>query len=155
MSVDDIVNQITGKLANDGAANYIQLATQIKYIGDITQLILGILVAILVIGLPIVIAIEVCYINYPIVQESLEKIVVRSKGNLNKVLGLTIRDARTAVRMADTIETGRSVNLIYLKIKCKSIFIAFFIVGLVLGIGPSLVQLVMKLAKAILLGFTS
>lgn len=152
MSVNDIMNQIVGEFANDGSANYIQLNEQIKAVGNFTSIVLGLLVGIVVIGLPIVIVIEIMYINFPIFQNQFENVVAHTQGRVSKTLGLAVHDARIAVQRANTVELGRSANWEYLLIKSKSIIVAFIIVGLVLGFGHVVVQLVMKLAKSILYG---
>ena len=105
LSVSDIVDDITGNLINDGSANYIQLIEGVQTVGDITSIILGVLLVLIVVGLPIVIAIEICYINFPLVRDSFERLVLKTSGHLNTVLGLVIRDAKRAVVLSDTVVT--------------------------------------------------
>ena len=98
------------------------------------------LVAIIIIGLPIVIAIEVCYINFPLFENSYEKLCSRLTGGPRRILGLMIRDAQKAIRDSRTTEYGTGANTIYFKIKCKAIFLCVLIIGLVLGAGPVLIK---------------
>lgn len=153
MSVDDIVKDITSNMANDGSADYIQLIEKLGMVGTITNVVLGLLVTIIVIGVPLVVAIELCYINFPVLQTTFEKAVIKTTGNLNKALGLVIHDARIAVQAANTVETGRDANWIYLKIKCKAIFLAVICAGLVLGAGPSVINIIVTIAKSLIDGF--
>ena len=68
MSVQDIVDGISGYLPNDGMADYISMIEGLGIVGQIAALIVGLLVMVIIVGLPLVIAIEVCYINFPFIQ---------------------------------------------------------------------------------------
>ena len=153
MSVDELVKDIAGNMTNGSSADYIQLTEQLGIVGVIAEALLGLLVTIILIGIPLVVAVEVMYINFPVVQESFEKINIRTSGKINTALGLILRDARLAFKKANTVETGQSVNWIYFTIKVKAIFLAVLLAGLVLGAGPSLIQLVIEVAKTFIEGF--
>ena len=153
MPVDKIVSDITGNMSNTGGADYIQLTTQLGMVGSVVGVILGFLVAIIIIGGPLVIAIEIMYINFPLMQESLEKLTTRTSGRTQTTLGLVIRDARLAVREANTVQTGHSVNWTYLRIKIKAIFISVLLAGLVMGAGSSVIDLIVSIAKSLITGF--
>lgn len=153
MSVDEIVNDIQNGIVSTGGADYIQLIEQVGMIRTIAELILGLFVTIIIIGLPVIIALEICYINFPVMQASFNNILNKTSGNINSALGLVLRDAKIALTRANTVETGRDVNYIYLLIKLKAILIAIFSVGLVIGVGPIIVQLIIKIASSIIEGF--
>lgn len=153
MSVDEIVNDIQNGIVSTGGADYIQLIEQVGMIRTIAELILGLFVTIIIIGLPVIIALEICYINFPVMQSSFNNILNKTSGNINRALGLVLRDAKIALTRANTVETGRDVNYIYLLIKLKAILIAIFSVGLVIGVGPIIVQLIIKIASSIIEGF--
>lgn len=153
MSVDDIVRDITGSMINDGSVDYIQMYEKLDLINTIGSLILGLMVYIIIIGVPLIVSLELLYINFPIMQTSYEKVLVRTTGHLNNVLGFVMHDAKIAVREANTINTGRDANWIYLRIKCKAIFLAVLCVTLVLGAGPLVVDIIVKIANAFIKGF--
>lgn len=155
MSVDEIVNGILENMPDDGHANYIQLKEQLDLVGTITSIILGLIVTIIVVGVPVVVALELCYINIPVFQEYTEKIIIKTTGKLNTAIGFVVRDAKLALQEANTIQTGKSANYIYLKIKVKSIFLATVFVAIALGAGPSIVHIVVNITQAILEGFRS
>lgn len=153
MSVDDLVRDITINMSSDGSADYISLIENLGLIGRVTSLILGLFVTVIVIGVPIVVAVELAYINFPVLQIKVEKVVLKTTGKLNKALGLVIHDARLATEKANTVETGNNVNKIYLGLKCKAIFLAVLSAALVLGAGPYVIQLISKIAQSLIDGF--
>lgn len=127
-------------LDTKGKADLISLTEGLNLVRNISGKIIDILVAIIIIGLPIVIAIEVCYINFPMFENSYDKMCNRLQGKAGRILGLMIRDAQKALKDSRTTEYGVGANTIYFKIKCKAIFICVFIIGLVLGAGPVLIR---------------
>ena len=149
MSVQDIVDGISGYLPNDGMADYISMIEGLGIVGQIAALIVGLLVMVIIVGLPLVIAIEVCYINFPFIQSGCDGIYHRLRGKASRIFGLVIRDARKAVEISKTTEYGTSVNWIYLRIKIKSVFLAVFIVAMVLGPGQFLLAQAWKLVRGI------
>lgn len=155
MSVDEIVNDITGHMVTDGSANYIQLIESLNTIEKISSVILGLMVVVIIIGVPLVVAVEIVYINFPMAQESFERALIKTTGNLNKALGLMLRDAKLAVLKANTIETGENVNYVYLRLKIKAILIAVLLAASVLGIGPVIIDIIMSIAQSILSGIYS
>ena len=117
---------------NDGSVSYTFLNPSISTLSSVTSAIMGIIITVLAVGIPIIVALEVLYINIPIFRSSLNKI--GDKHNMfEKSLGLVFRDARTAIERADTVHTGRSANSEYIRIKVWVIFIAFLLIGLSLG----------------------
>lgn len=150
MTVQDVVEGLQGYLHNDGMADYISMMEGLGLVGQIASLIVGLLVTFIIVGLPVVIAVEVCYINFPIFQQGYENLYGRLKGKANRIFGLVIRDARKAVEDSHTTEYGTSVNWIYLKLKIKSIFICVFIVAMVLGPGQFLIAQAWNLVTGIL-----
>ena len=150
MTVSNIVDGMSGYLENSGTADYITLIEGLGITGYIAGLIVGVLVAFIVVGLPLVIAVEVMYINFPIFQSGYENLYGRLKGKKQEILGLMVRDAQYAVKESHTNQYGTSVNWIYLKLKCKSIFICVFLVAMVLGPGQFLIGFALKLVQGII-----
>lgn len=150
MNVDDIINDMSGYLENGGKADYIALIEGVHIVENIVSSIIGLFVAFIIIMLPVVIGVEVCYINFPIFQDAYDRIYNRLRGRPSQLFGLVIRDARSAVERSKTTEMGQSPNWIYLKIKCKAVFICFFIIAMVLGPGQFLIAQAFKLAGNII-----
>lgn len=139
MSVQEITNGMSKYLEGDGHLNYITLIEGTNTITQIFAFLITLFAGILVIGLPIIVGIELCYINLPVVQNNYNNLYNRLEGKANQVLGLVIRDALVAIERANTTEYGKNVNTIYLRIKRKQISLAVFIVAMVLGPGPILI----------------
>lgn len=151
MSVDEIIDGIVKKLENDGSVDYIALTEKVYIIKDITEAILGLFVSLIIIGVPLVVTFEIIYLNIPIVQRGFENLMIRTEGKrINRVLGLVLRDARLAVSKANTVETGVSVNGVYLRMKIKSIIIAVVCVAVVLGLGSTIVGWIVRVAANIM-----
>ena len=140
MASQDIAEGMKEYLYNDGMADYITMIEGLGLVGQIAGLIVGILVTLIIVGLPIVIAIELCYINFPTLQSGCNNLYERLKGKPNQILGLVLRDAMLAVKLSHTSEYGKSANGIYLRLKVKAIFISLFLVALTLGPGQVLIQ---------------
>lgn len=149
MTVDEIVDGLNGYLQNDGTADYVALIESLGLVGEIAGLVLGILVTVIMAGLPVVIAIEICYINFPVFQSGYNNLYHRLKGKASQIFGLTIRDACKSLELATTSEMGTSVNWIYFKMKCKSIFICVFLVAMVLGPGQFILAQAWNLVNGI------
>lgn len=149
MTVDSIVDGLSSYLQSNGNADYITLIEGIGIVGKIASIILGLLVTIILIGLPLVISIEVCYINFPIFRERFDDLYNRLNGKRQVVLGLVVRDAKKAVVESHTTQYGIQVNNIYLKMKCKAVFICIFLVALVLGPGQFLIGFAYNLVQGV------
>lgn len=150
MNVDDIINGMSGYLDNGGKADYIALIEGVNIVQQVVGAIIGLLVTFIFIMIPLVVGVEVCYINFPVFQDAYERIYSRLRGKPSQLFGLVIRDARSAVQQSRTTDVGQSPNWIYLKIKCKTIFICYFIIAMVLGPGQFLVAQAFKLAGNII-----
>lgn len=146
MSVDDIVNGIYGYLDTNGEANYIGMLEGLGIVGEIAGAIIHILVALIIIILPITVAIEVCYINFPAFQVKYEQLYNKLVKGQN-ILGLTIRDARAAVELSATTEYEKSANWIYFKRKCKIIFLSVFVISLELGPGLYIIKILFSFVQ--------
>lgn len=150
MLIDDIRDGIISYLDSYGSADYITMYEGIAIVKDIAGYILTFLGAMLLVGLPIVISIEVMYINFPTFQSVCDNLYGRFKGKPSKMFGLVIRDARKAVEDSKTDRCGVSPNWIYLEIKLKSIIFAAIVITLVFGPGDTLVAIVYNMVVGIL-----
>ncbi|MBR1455098.1 MAG: hypothetical protein IJ593_10730 [Lachnospiraceae bacterium] len=133
MGVESVLKGIQDLLEEDsGHADYIFANTAIGTIGRLVSFILGIIIVILAIGIPVIIIFEICYINLPFIREPIDYMSDRYE-RAKKAAGLLLRDARKAVTEANTKETGQSANAIYFRIKIKTVFIAFLIIGVAIN----------------------
>lgn len=133
MSASDIINEIDKKLQDNSGLYYIGIQESLGGISEIFRTLAGLLVTLIVIGIIFVLAIEVTYINFPILQIQFRKLSEKSK-RMEKIMGICLRDANRAVEIANTKNTGKSVNMIYMGIKSKIILITFVILCLAINV---------------------
>lgn len=149
MSASEIIGGMSDLLVDDGGANYQMLITGSDMISSILSFIAGFIVTVILVGLPLIVAVEVVYINFSPFSESLRRLSEKDK-KLERIIGLCLRDAKTAIYRANTRQTGRSANAEYLAIKIKTVFIAFIIVGLTLGTANFVIAYLTKLIVRII-----
>lgn len=154
MSVDEIVGGITGEVSG-GGVDYLVLTEWVDTIRNIANFISGFIVYLIVIGVPLIVSIELLYINVPPLKSTIDNWLdkLEEKGIKYRASELILRDAILAVKRAATIDTGRSATAIYMQIKAKSIFLSAFIVALILGGGPYVIEIIIKIATGIISGF--
>lgn len=152
MSASEIIDGMRDVLVDDGGANYEMLIVGSDTISSILSFIAGFLVVVILIGLPLVIAVEVVYINFSPFNEYLRRFSEKDK-KLEKLLGLCLRDAKTALYRANTCKTGMSANSEYLRIKIKTVFIAFLVIGLTVGTANFVIAYLTKLIVKIIAMF--
>lgn len=138
MSVTDIINGMNNALIDDGGANYVKLHEGVAVAMSVFSYIFGICIVVLLIGIPIIVTLELLYINTPTMRSAEDK-WLKSNSSMKKVLSVCLRDAKRAIEAADTLNTGRSANYEYLRIKFKSVLIAFVIIGIALGAGDAII----------------
>lgn len=143
MKSQDIVDGLNDQLYSDGNVNYIQLNEGLEFISKYAKTILSILTAVLLIGIQLVIAMEIVYINFPVFQSKMNDVIIQGKGKFSKVLAFTLRDAQRAINIATTED--KNANLEYLRIKLKTVFVVMFVVALAFGGGSWLINFVAKL----------
>lgn len=154
MTSSDLVTDIQNNIESDGSVDYIQLYTGMDQITEITGTILGILSVIILILVPLVVVMELMYINIPTFQSlfdnGLKKLSIKGYGKTQKALEFSFRDAKKAIQMANTVKTGRSVNFVYMCLKVKWLFVLMMALAMILEGGPVIVGLVFKLIKGII-----
>lgn len=133
MGAQDVVSGIKDLFNNGGGE--INTASSIQALSTMETVlssILGLAIVILAIGIPLIIALEVCYINIPFFRSTADKLA-ETADILERPVGLMFRDARKAIEQANTVKTGRSANAEYIRIKIVTIFIAFTVIALCFG----------------------
>ena len=149
MSVEDIVQGIKD---NMGGTGNIDRGVSIQFLNTVDSVlgaILGIIVVVLALGIPLIIALEICYINIPIFRSSLDKITEKVDV-LSRPVGLVFRDARKAMKEANTVKTGQSTNAVYLRMKIGTILLAFVMISLCFGPINIVISIVTGLVKSII-----
>ncbi|MEE1072230.1 MAG: hypothetical protein U0L26_07560 [Cellulosilyticum sp.] len=152
MSIDKIVTGLEERLEYNGQLNQLGLVESTDIIVRVSSLVIGLLAVIIAILIPLIVTMEIVYICFPIIREKTEKLVfkVESKGHKLSMLGFTLRDAVKAVEQSEVHYVGeKSALWIYLKLKCKHIFLAMFLIGFVLS-GHSIVLFIEGLISGLL-----
>lgn len=139
MDVGELTTELEERLSSDGSINYITWIESSSVIGRIASIILGLLCDIIIIMVPLIVALEVIYICFPIIREKTDNVLVKI-GNINgisrRLLGVFFRDAKHAVESvysSGNLEAGTSDMLwMYARIKIKSILFLFFLIAFIL-----------------------
>lgn len=132
MSPLDIIEGIEQKISVPGGYDYIMMHEGLQIIDKVIGALMGILIVIAIAGIPIIVALEVMYINNPLLRNTADTITGSKKKGV-RIIALCLRDALRAIQLANTVETGKSVNEVYFGIKLKKIIIAYVIIGMALG----------------------
>ena len=132
MGIREIHEGIQELMQDDGKSKYIELHIWSEQLSEIAGLIMNVLIVLMSVFVTLIVALEVFYINVPAFRSTLDEL---SEHNLRvgRVAGIVFRDARLAILRASAMDTGKSTNVEYLRIKSKSLFIVFFVIGLVLN----------------------
>ena len=151
MTVEQIADELIEKGKSDGSIDYIFFHEATSIIGRITQTITGFLILFILVLVPIVTSLEVIYICFPIIRDKTEQFLCKIEGNgiAKNAIGATLRDAREAVKQANTVETGKSAMAIYFKLKITSLMFAMYLVCLVIGGSSTIVAFVWKIIQPV------
>lgn len=132
MGASEILDGISKSLIDDGSTDFIEVHKWVNILNNVLSVALGYILVALLIGISLIIVLEVLYINFPAVQNRMDR-QTDNEGRKSKILGVFLRDARRAIIESNTINTGQSANTVYLKIKIKTIIVAFIIIGLLIN----------------------
>lgn len=139
---EGLLEEIESRATSNGEVDYLMLTNILEVVQSFTSKFIGFMIVLVAVGLPIIIALEVIYINNSTLQDTEERIR-DSKGG--KVLGVVLRDGIRAVKLANTVETGKAVGIVYLGIKIKKIVIVTIIEVILITGSDIIVSLVGKL----------
>lgn len=153
MSVEEITQSIIDKAESDGSIDHIMFLEQTDAIVRIANILYGVLSTIILLFVPLVISIEVIYINFPIIRGKIDDLLIKVEGHgiAHRMAGFALGDAVEAVRVACTAETGRSAIYIYLVNKCKSLMFIMFIICLVINGTSDIINYVWSLIENVVL----
>lgn len=153
MTTGEIVQEIQDRLYYNGELNQINLIESTGLITQIAELVLGVLSLVIMILVPIVVAIEIVYISFPIIRQKTDELILKieSRGVKNNVLGFVLRDAKEAVKRANIDMVGQKTAIgIYLGLKVRSIFMGMFILAFVIRGGSSVINFVWNLFERVI-----
>lgn len=139
MVVEGVVNELTDVLSlNDGNIDYITQIESTNTIGRIFSVVLGMGLVLVMFLIPIFIALEICYIAFPLFRTNYEKLKENSpeKGKRIAVVSFVLRDAIKAVEKNETdpnVMGKETLMMTYLKIKIISLPVAMLIIALIIN----------------------
>jgi len=147
MDIDKLIEELKESLESSSGADQIIVKESSSTISRIASFILGFLAILIIIIFPIIVALEIIYIVFPLFRDKVDQLAIwmDTKGADTRIVSIAFRDAKEAIAQADTIETGRSPLWCYLKIKIVSIYFVFFCLAVVIEGGDFIVQSVFKL----------
>lgn len=151
MGASEILQGMQELVGTNPSVNLTFMYDGLQLIMEYSSLLLGLLVVIILIATPVIVALEVMYINFPTMQSgvhmALDKLNKKNSKVLEKTLTVMFRDANRAIVEANTLQTGRSANMAYLIIKVKTVLIMVVIIGIVIG---PLQQIILFLVNLVL-----
>lgn len=150
MPVSKLIEELQRKASINEGLDQIQLYTGVGIITKISEFVIGFLSTIILVVIPIIVAIELVYINFPITRTPLSKLKDIGRGHVKKAAEFALRDAVKAVEEANTVKTGQSANLIYLKLKIKWIYLVMFCIALVVGGGTLIINVLMSMLSGLI-----
>lgn len=128
MDIDRITSGLSERLESDDSINYLMYYESYSIIGKISSVIMGFLIVAILLIVPFIVAFEIAYISFPILRDATDSLIIKfeGKGIEKFTSGIVLRDAREAVKRADTIFTGRSAMFEYLILKTKSMMFLMY-----------------------------
>lgn len=153
MTIDGLVGEMVEAASNYPGIDLILYRTLVENIANITATFVGIVAVALAVGLPIILAIELSVINFPILTQALmdrenyvtEAGVEKKKRNW----GLFLNDARKAIRIHS--EEQKNINLCYFRVKWVTLVTAGLSLAVLFSGQETIVRLVTKAIGPILL----
>lgn len=131
MTAKDIVDEIGSNADNKSDINYIVFYEWSIKIVQFAEMLLGVTVLMILILVPLVISLELIYINIPITRNVFDKIKGGSTRRA-RVAEFCLRDAVQAVEESAIGRYGGNSNIAYLAIKCKSLTVIGFVIAMLL-----------------------
>jgi hypothetical protein len=155
MTIGELVRELESKLGYSGI-DYIGLKESSSVIGRITNILFGVMSTLILILVPIITALEVIYICFPVIREMNEKVIHRLEvsGIGRKVVAISFKDAKKAIEniyCSGVSNSSTSTILFeYLKIKIKSVMFIMFALTMVLQGGQRIVDIVWNFVGSII-----
>lgn len=147
MDIDKLIDDLKKAVESGNGVDNITVKEASSVISRLGSFILGLLCIIIIIIFPIIVALEIIYICFPLFRDKVEQLCVWMdlKGADARIVAVAFRDAKEAIVRADTVATGKNPLYIYMGIKAKSIAFVFFIVAIVIEGGDFIIKAVYNL----------
>lgn len=155
MSIDNIMQSIEEKASYDTNGDLLNtrlLRDGVYNLFKIANPVLGFLLVLLTISIPIIITLEVVYIAFPLFRTTIDKIDESVNAKLaafHRTIGFVFRDARHALKVSESRQTGRSAMWEYLVIKIKSVMFLTFLIALVINGWQPILGLVYRMFSGV------
>ncbi len=157
MTLDSLIADMVKAANNYPGIDLVMYRTAVETTATIVSMFVGIAAVALTIGLPIILAVELMFLNFPPMTGWLtEREDFHSDAGVEKKhrnWGLFVNDARKALRMH--AEEGTNVNICYMKVKWVTLFCVGASVTLLFSGQDTIVRLVTKLIGPILIRISS
>jgi hypothetical protein len=148
MTVNKITQELNEVLSADSDIDIIEYRESTSIISRIGSLVLGILSWIIIILFPIIVALEIIYICFPMIREAEDKLLLKIESSgvdINRI-EVVYRDAKNAIKEAycndEVSSSTTSILWIYFKIKVRSVIFVFFILSFVIQGWSTIVDVV-------------
>jgi len=152
MTLEDLVTEMVETAANYPGIDYILYREVLETAVLIVSTFVGIAAVILSIGLPIILAIELMFLNFPPMTAFLtDREDYHAEAGVEKKhrhWGLFVNDARKALRMH--AEDGKNVNLCYLQVKWLTFMSVGTTITLLFSGHDAIVRFIMRMISPIL-----
>lgn len=143
--------EIIKDFGDTNSVDYIGLTEGIMGITKYAEVVMGFLVVLIFSLMTFVVALELIYINLPIFRGKMDELINSGR----KMAGLVLHDAVLAVEKANTVQTGKSTNKIYLGMKIKHIVIAVVLLNIILLGWRPIIGIVVSIANRVIEAFGS
>lgn len=151
MDLGKLIDDIERQASSNGDINYLHFNTWMNFINKVGSVVLSIIIALIVILLPIIIALEVFYISFPLFRvEVVEKKIFKGDGKVKRAVQITLHDAIKAIELANTVKTGTPALKIYMGIKFKWVLLVAMSLTVYLGGIDIIISLALELLSGLL-----
>lgn len=155
MNPSEVVDEIRQYTNNGYGVKMDDVLIAQSVIYDVVGFILGVLVVLIVVGMSIITALDICYITIPMFQDTVVHKRWDGSTDPNARVRFISHDARIAVNAAATQETGKSALSIYLGRRIKTYCIAAVVLYIAIAGSSVIVPLISKIVTGILTAFST
>lgn len=152
MSPQEISGQLSDKFTDGGGMDYLIAYSFIEILEKFLVLAITIFTVYILILTPIIIALEVAYLCFPVLRSVRKKLEVKFKGvgYMQTIFNFTFKDADKALEEAHASKAGKNPLLIYLRIKLWWILLASMTVYFQIIGATVLINIVLSFIQGIL-----
>ncbi|GHU92677.1 hypothetical protein FACS1894208_00260 [Clostridia bacterium] len=148
MTLDSLVTDMVNAAARYPGINLIWYRSAVETTAAIVSIFMGIAWFALVIGMPVILAIELIFLNFPPMTAALVEREDMSTEKKRRSWGLFVNDARKALRAQ--AEKGGSINAVYFGIKWKSLAAVTGVLNILFFGGDAITRFVTRVCGVLL-----